>query len=89
MTKFYNQINVFYCFFKINMLKYTYRARRRVSGALLPTIRYSGVECLMRFKFVKYERSAMMLKSRSYAIKIFEPGQSLTTASLRGHFDVP
>ena len=71
------------------MLKYTCRARWRVSGALLPTIRYSGVECLIRFESSEYVQKNQVLKSRSYAIKILEPCQVLTEASLRGHFGVP
>lgn len=71
------------------MLKYSCRARWRVSGALLPTIRYSGVECLARFEFVKYVQVEIAKKSRSYAIKILEPCQVLTEASLRGQFGVP
>ena len=71
------------------MLKYNSRARRRVSGALFPTIRYSGVEGLARFEYVKYVCDIWAMKSRSYAIKIFESCQVLTEASLRGHFGVP
>ncbi len=48
-----------------------------------------GLNTCLRFDIVKYVYKDLALKSRSYAIKISEPCQSLTAASLRGHFDVP
>ena len=48
-----------------------------------------GLNACERCKFCKYVLVFSVMKSRSHAIKIFEPCQSLTAASLRGHFGVP
>jgi hypothetical protein len=68
---------------------YTYRARWGVSGALLPAIRYSGVDAYLRLEHVRSALQKRALTIGSCAMGTYESGQIRKEAAISRLFHVP